>query len=338
MSFEVRSWRRASIDEVLLVLLDNMIWPILALVTVTIAITVPQTFRNLRSIEFILHGSVGLGFVTLAVGITLIAGYFDLSVGAISGFTAMVTGLVIGSSGWALVHNAFVGFGVILFVGLVVGAFNGVMISKLGINPFLQTLSMLIILSGATVTLSTVTVTGLPERYVHVGNSSTMAIGLLVLSFLLVGFVLRYTTFGQAIYALGSDESAARSVGIDTDGLTIAVYGLSGIFSAMGGLMLTGYTGVVSPTLGDTLLFPAFAAAVIGGISLFGGRGSITGALGGVVLLGLIQSALNISGTQPEQIQLVNGVVLLIAIVLYNSRESLRERVLSSGAGTEGAL
>lgn len=316
-------------DELVLALLDNMIWPLLVVLSLAVAVTVPQTFRNLRSIEFIVHGSVGLGFVTLAAGICLIAGYFDLSVGAISGFTAMVAGLVVGSSGWALAESALVGFVVISVAGLAVGAFNGVMIGKVGVNPFLQTLAMLIILDGATVTLSTVTVTGLPEAYVYPGRSAGAAIGLLVGAFLAVGFVLRFTPFGQAIYALGSDESAARAVGISTTRLTIVVYALSGFFSAMGGLMLTGFTGVVSPQLGDGLLFPAFAAAVIGGISLFGGRGRITGALGGVLLLGLIQSALNISGVQPEQIQLANGLVLFAAILLYDSRQRIRARVLT---------
>lgn len=323
-------------DEVVLRLLDNMIWPILALVTLAILITVPQTFRNLRSIEFILHGAVGLGFVTLAASICLIAGYFDLSVAAISGFSAMLTGLVIGSSGWNLINNAVVGFLLIITIGLLIGSLNGVMISRLEVNPFLQTLAMLIILDGATVTLSQVTVTGLPPLYTLPGDDSTIAVLILFLSFVAVGGLLKHTDIGQAIYALGSDESAARAVGIDTTRLTILVYALSGLFSALGGLMLSGFVGVVSPTLGDTLLFPAFAGAIIGGISLFGGRGNITGALGGVLLLGLIQSSLNISGVQPEQIQLANGLILFFAILVYNSRRDIRERVLAKNVDGGG--
>lgn len=331
-----RRLRNALGDELLLTLLDHMIWPILLIVTLATAILVPETFRNLRSIQFILHGAVGLGFVTLAAGICLIAGYFDLSVAAISGFAAMVGALVIGESGWHLVHDPLVGFATVMAVGTVVGMFNGFMIARLGVNPFLQTLAMLIILDGATVTLSTVTVKGLPPLYIVPGDRSWLAVSLLVLAFLGIGLTLRHTQLGQAIYGLGSDEPAARAVGIDTTRLTMIVYGMSGFFAAVGGLMLSGFTGVVSPTLGDTLLFPAFAAAVIGGISLFGGRGNITGALGGVILLGLIQSALNISGTQPEQIELANGVILLIAILMYNSRRDIREQVLAKDLeGTE---
>lgn len=316
-------------DEFVLKLLDNMIWPILVIVAVGILATVPQTFRNLQSIEFILHGAVGLGFVTLAASICLIAGYFDLSVAAISGFAAMLTGLVIGSSGWNLIPSAPVGFLLVMAIGVLIGILNGFMISRLEVNPFLQTLAMLIILDGATVTLSQVTVTGLPALYTLPGDNSTLSVMLLVLSFIAVGGLLKHTDVGQAIYALGSDEAAARAVGIDTTRLTILVYALSGLFSAIGGLMLSGFVGVVSPTLGDRLLFPAFAGAIIGGISLFGGRGNITGALGGVLLLGLIQSSLNISGVQPEQIQLANGLILFFAILVYNSRRDIRERVLA---------
>lgn len=330
-----RLWDRFD-DPMVLRLLDNMIWPTLLVVAVGVAIVVPQTFRNVRSIEFILHGAVGLGFVTLAASICLIAGYFDLSVAAISGFAAMLTGLVIGTSGWTVVHSAAVGFVLIAVVGVLIGMVNGYMISRLEVNPFLQTLAMLIILDGGTVTLSQVTVTGLPPLYTLPGDDSRIAIFALLVSFVAVGGLLKHTDVGQAIYALGSEESAARAVGIDTARLTILVYSLSGLFSAIGGLMLSGFVGVVSPTLGDTLLFPAFAAAIIGGISLFGGRGNITGALGGVLLLGLIQSSLNISGVQPEQIQLTNGIILFIAILMYNSRRDIRERVLAKGADGGG--
>ncbi|WP_433633437.1 ABC transporter permease [Halomicrococcus sp. NG-SE-24] len=321
--------RSVDIDEFLLRMLENMIWPILLLMSLAIWLVVPRTFTNLRSFEFILHGSVGLGFVALAEAVCLISGHFDLSVGSIAGFSAMLAGLIVSANKWALVSDPFVGVLVILSIGLAVGLVNGVMVGKVGINPFLQTLAFLIILQGAKLSLSTITVTGLPEGYVEIGNSAEISVGLLVLTFVLVGLVMKYTSFGQAIYAVGSDKEAARAVGINTERMIIAVYGISGVLSAAGGLMLTGFISVVPPTIGDELVFPAFAAAVIGGVSLFGGRGKVTGALGGVLLLGVIQAALNISGTPPEQVTLVNGLVLLGAILVYSSRRRLRERILS---------
>lgn len=316
-------------DDLALALLNNMIWPILLLMSLAVWVVVPSTFTNLQSVQFILHGSVGLGFVALAEAVCLVSGNFDLSVGSIAGFSAMLAGLIVSANEWSLVSDPLLGVGVILSIGMILGLVNGVMIRKVGVNPFLQTLAFLIILRGAKLTLSTITVTGLPEGYTRIGNSPVLSVGLLFATFALVGLVMKYTAFGQAIYAVGSDDEAARAVGIDTDRIVIAVYVISGVLSAAGGLMLTGFISVVPPTIGDELVFPAFAAAVIGGISLYGGRGKVTGALGGVLLLGLIQAALNVSGTPPEQVTLVNGLVLLGAILVYSSRRRIRERILS---------
>ncbi|MFC7018117.1 MULTISPECIES: ABC transporter permease [Haloarcula] len=317
-------------DDVVLTLLDNMIWPILALTLVGVMVLVPQTFRNLRSVELLLHGSVGLGFLVLAESICLISGHFDLSIGSIAGFSAMLTALMLSPSKWAVFSDPILGFVVILAVGTVIGSTNGIMISKFGINPFLQTLAFLIIFEGLKISLSSLPVSDLPEGYTMVGSTPEYAIGLLLVTFAVAAVLMSQTNIGQSIYALGSEKESARAVGINTDRMIIAVYGLSGLLSAMGGLMLTGFTTTVSPETASGMVFPAFAAAVIGGISLFGGRGKVSGALGGVLLLSVIQSALNLSGVGIAQIQAVNGAVLLVAILLYNTRSNIRQRVLAA--------
>lgn len=322
-----------SSNGIAITVLDRMIWPILLIFILGTVVVVPNTFTNLTSLEFILHGSVALGFLALAECICLISGNFDLSIGSIAGFSAVFTAMVISPNAWGIVSSPLVGVLLIVAVGGLIGMVNGIMITKGGINPFLQTLSFLIIFEGAKLALTTQTVTGLPEGYTVIGDTASIAIGSLFGIFILMGVVMRYTPFGQAVYGIGSDEESAREVGIDTELFVILVYIISGVLSGIGGLMVTGYTGVVEPAVASDLLFPAFSAAVLGGISLYGGRGRITGALGGVLLLALIQAALNISGTPPEQIQLVNGIVLLLAIVLYNTRNRIRSRILSSGIG-----
>jgi ribose/xylose/arabinose/galactoside ABC-type transport system permease subunit len=317
-------------EAAVLRLLDNMIWPILALTVVGAMVLVPGTFRNVRSVELVIHSSVGLGFLVLAESICLISGHFDLSVGSIAGFSAMFAALALSPSQWGLVSSPAVGVVLICAVGTAVGVANGLMISKLGINPFLQTLAALIIFEGLKISLSSLPVSDLPEGYTTIGSTPEIAIAALFVTFLIAAVVMRFTPFGQAIYGLGSEEESARAVGIDTDRLVTAVYAVSGFLSAIGGLMLTGFTASVSPQTGSGLVFPAFAAAVIGGVSLFGGRGKVSGALGGVLLLGVIQSALNLSGIGVAQIQAVNGFVLLIAILLYNTRTNIRERVLAA--------
>jgi Ribose/xylose/arabinose/galactoside ABC-type transport systems, permease components len=319
-------------DEMMLTLLDNMIWPILAVVLLGVLAFVPQTFR---SVELIMWGAVPIGLLVLAESLCLLSGHFDLSIGSTAGFSAMFTGMLLGTcpSCWSMTTSPWIGFGVILTVGSLIGLVNGVMIAKVGINPFLQTLAFLIILEGAKTAMQTQPVTGLPDLYTHVGGTPRFAIGLMFVAFLITGLLLRYTSLGQAIYALGSSEHSAREVGIDTDRLIIVIYTISGLLSAIAGLMLTGFVGVVPPLIGEGLVFQAFAGAVIGGISLFGGRGKITGALGGVILIQVVQSTLNNSQfIGATQIQMINGIVLLVAILLYSTQTKFRSRILASGA------
>lgn len=319
-------------DDVMLALLDNMIWPILAIVLIGVLVFVPQTFR---STQLILWGAVPIGLLVLAESLCLLSGHFDLSIGSIAGFSAMFTGMILGTcpSCWSLTTSPWIGFAIILLVGSLIGFVNGVMIAKVGLNPFLQTLAFLIIFEGAKTAMQTQPVTGLPTLYTQVGATPRFAIGLMLVAFLIAGLVLRYTSFGQAVYALGSSEHSAREVGIDTERLIILIYTISGVLSAIAGLMLTGFVGVVPPLIGEGLVFQAFAGAVIGGISLFGGRGKITGALGGVILIQVIQSALNnSSAVGATQIQMINGIVLLIAILLYSTQSKIRARILASGA------
>ncbi|QSG03389.1 Ribose/xylose/arabinose/galactoside ABC-type transport system, permease component [Natranaeroarchaeum sulfidigenes] len=316
--------------KAMLAVLDHMIWPILLVVCLGVFLLVPQTFGSLGMIELVIYGSAALGFLVLAEGICLLSGHFDLSIGAIAGFSAMFTAMLLSPDQWGVIQSPVLAVVIILTVATLIGVVNGVMISKVGVDPFLQTLSFLIIFEGAQVWLSSVPVSNLPDGFTATGGSSGVSITLMIAAFAVMGLLLKYTSFGQAVYAVGSNKDSARAVGIKTDQLIITVYALSGFLSGIAGLILLGRVGSVSPQLANDLLFPAFAAAVIGGISLFGGRGKIAGALGGVLLLGVIQSALNISGMSVNQIQTINGIVLLIAILLYNTRTNIRDRILTN--------
>lgn len=322
-------------DDFALALLDNMIWPILAIVILGVFVFVPQTLSSARGIQLLLWAAVPLGLLVLAESLCLLSGHFDLSIGAIAGFSAMFTGVFVGTcpSCWGITQSPVVALLLVVGIGALIGLVNGVMISKAGINPFLQTLAFLIIFEGAKTSLSTQPAYGLPQSYLAIGGTPNIAIGTLLAAFALFGGLMHYTRFGQAVYAVGSDEKSAREVGIDTDRVIIAVYTISGILSGIAGIMLTGFTGVVPPLIGEGLVFQAFAGAVIGGISLFGGRGKITGALGGVILIEVVQSALDNSQlVGATEIQMINGFVLLIAILLYSTQAKLRSRILASDA------
>jgi|AntDeeMinimDraft_5_1070356.scaffolds.fasta_scaffold01151_1 ribose/xylose/arabinose/galactoside ABC-type transport system permease subunit len=336
---------QTSVDElrgdrtrVLLFALDNLIWPILLVAFIVFSVLLPEIFTQYRNIEFLLYTSAGLGAIALAEGICLISGNFDLSVGSIAGFSSMAAALFLTS--WFPGVPGVVGILVLLAVGGAIGFFNGYFIAKFDVNPFLQTLSTLIIFEGGILVLSSRSVYGLPESYLWLGGGDVTLGGLLpqgipVAVFFMLGlfvavwFMLSKTRFGRSIYAVGGDEESAAEAGIDTDRVVIAVFVLSGMLAATGGLLLAGFNGGATPTLGTQQLFPAFTAAVIGGISLFGGRGNVLNALGGVLLLGTIAAGLVMLNIDPQIVQTINGAVLFSAILLYTFVQRFRERLLS---------
>jgi ribose/xylose/arabinose/galactoside ABC-type transport system permease subunit len=319
----------------LLTVLDNLIWPILLVAFLTFSVLLPELFTNVSNVNFLLYQSAGLGAIALAEAVALISGNFDLSVGSIAGFSAMATALFL--TEWAPAAPGISGYLVVLMIGAALGLINGVFIAKFGVNPFLQTLSTLIIFEGGILVLSTQSVFGIPESYLWLGGERLTlpmievpwATIFMLLLFVGMWFVLTKTRFGRAIYAVGGDEESAAEAGIDTDFVIIAVYVISGMLAATGGLLLTGFNSAVTPTMGTNTLFPAFTAAVIGGISLYGGRGNVFNALGGVLLLTVIQAGLVMLAVGPEFIKTINGIVLFSAILLYTGVEQTRDRLLS---------
>lgn len=319
-----------------LLVLDNLVWPILAVTFLFFSVFLPETFLTVGNIKFLLLSSAALGTLALAESLCLLSGHFDLSIGSIAGFSAIIAGLFMAK--WFPGTPGIVGIGVVLAVGGLIGLANGVSVAYLGVNPFLQTLSFLIIFRGATIAASTYPVTDVPASYLWVGGeaitlpgvfSIPVAIFVLLGLFAIAGFLLKYNPYGLSIYAIGGNEQASREAGLPTKRIILGVYVVSGLLSGLSGLLFTGFLGAATPTLGEGALFPAFAAAVIGGISIFGGRGNILGALGGVLLLGTIQAGLVMLNIQPTIIRMTNGLILLGAILLYTGVEKYREARLN---------
>lgn len=317
--------------QVGLFLLDHMIWPILAIVLIAFSLSI-SGFLSGGNIRIVLYGSAALSALVLGEAICLLSGHFDLSVGAIAGFSAIFTGLFL--IDWFPSTSGLVGILLILCVGGLIGLLNGMSVAYLGVNPFLQTLSFNMIFSGAVIVLSTATLSGLPETYLYLGGEEIMGIPVPILLmtglYALSGIWLKYTRSGRAVYAVGGDKDAAREAGINVNRVIILVYVLSGVLCALGGLLYTGYLGVAAPTIGQNDVFPAFAAAIIGGISLFGGRGKIIGAAGGVILLGSVESGLVLMDIEPTTVDVINGLILLGAIYLYTMEEKFRQRLLTA--------
>src|SRR6266704_2453521 len=286
----------------------------LALLPVIVLLVVIGAFVNpafLTADNFInvAQQSAALGAVVVAETLILLTGKFDLSLQATYG------------QGLGTDWSPFLGIAIVLLVGLAVGAFNGFMVIKLGFNAFIFTLAMLILLTGIQVGIvSGRTIYHLPAEFIYLGSQYILGIPVSVwvtgAIFLLSALFLRYHRVGRAIYAIGGNTEAARAAGIHVDRIRIGVFIVASILAAIAGLMTAGQDVAVTASQGSNLIFSVFAAAVIGGISLDGGRGRMIGALTGVILLALVTNILILSQIQTFWIDAANGLIILIALGL----------------------
>lgn len=266
--------------------------------------------------------SSALGVVVVAESIILIAGGMDLSLQSTYGLAPMVGAWLIApvaNQGLGTQFNPWVGLLVTLLVGALIGLFAGVLIAKAKINGFILTLAMLILLAGIqTGIVSGNTIYQLGAVFTGLGTENIAGIPssilLAVLIFVLAGLFMRFTKTGRAIYAIGGNHNAARAAGIRVDRIRIGVYTVGGVLAAIGGLMEAGRVQGVTASQGNNLIFTVFAAAVIGGVSLNGGKGNLLGAATGVILLGLVVNLLTLEQVQSYWIDAVNGFIILVAL------------------------
>jgi simple sugar transport system permease protein len=297
--------------------------PVIILLIIIGAIVNPSFLTAINFIN-VAQLAAPLGVVVVAETLILLTGKFDLSLQSLYGLAPMVGAwLIVSKDGQGLGTNwnPFLGIAIVLLVGLVVGAFNGFMVIKLGFNAFIFTLAMLILLAGIQVGIvNGRTIYHLPDEFTYVGSQNLLGVPVSVwvtgAIFLLAALFLRYHRVGRAIYAIGGNTEAARAAGIHVDRIRIGVFIVASLLAALAGLMTAGEVAAVTAGQGSNLIFQVFAAAVIGGISLDGGRGRMVGALTGVILLALVSNILILSQVQTFWIDAANGLIILIALGL----------------------
>lgn len=313
--------------------IENLIW-VLVLVALVVFSALSPNFLTPHNLVNILVRVAALGLLVIGQSFTLITGNFDLSAESTMGLTAMVAGLLIaatdqGGFGWQI--NPFLAIAIMLALGIGIGAFNGLLITRLKMNNFIVTVAMLMTLRGLTYIVSPGQSTSFfPPAFNFLGSGSLFRFILpngrflpvpaaalfLLLAFAVAYIITRYRRFGRNMYAVGANRAAAEAAGIDTNKLILRVYIISGLFAALAGLLEAGRLDSATPRTGAGMIFPVQAAAVIGGISLFGGRGSMIGALGGVLLWGILDTGLNIMQVSPFWIEVSRGGLLLFAMFL----------------------
>jgi simple sugar transport system permease protein len=276
--------------------------------------------------------SAALGMVVVAESLILLTGSFDLSLQSIYGLAPMI-------GAWLIVPKEAQGLGthwspvagilIVMGIGAAVGLFNGFMIVKLRFNAFIFTLAMLILLAGLQQGIvSGRTIYEMPRAFIYLGSAYwggfPVSAWATALVFLVAGLFLRYHRTGRAIYAIGGNLEAARAAGIKVDRVRIGVFAVAGMLAAVAGLMIAGQVVAVTANQGNNLIFTVFAAAVIGGIALEGGRGRMVGAFTGVVLLGLVNNVLVLRNTSTFWIDAANGAIILIALGLARIISTVR--------------
>ena len=253
----------------------------------------------------------------VATGMTLllISGDMDLSVGSTMAFAGIVTCLLF-KLGFSTPAAIMIG----LSGGMIIGAVNGLIVTKWEIHPFIVTLGMMSIVRGILLVLSEgSTVINLPENFLFLGQGKIAGIQFPIILVILItiglDFIVRRTRFFRQAYYIGSNRKAARMTGINVNFVRITGFILCGLLSAFAGIVMASRLGAASVNIGSGLEMKAITASVIGGASLNGGEGSIRGAFVGALLTATLINALNIIGVDVYWQNVVTGIILIVAVV-----------------------
>jgi ribose transport system permease protein len=283
-------------------------------------LTIDNGWNVLRQISVNICLSVGMTLVVLTAGI-------DLSVGSVLALCGAVTAGLLKNGIEIPSQNIYISFTIlgVILAGLLAGGglgmFNGLVITKFKVPPFVATLAMLTIARGLTMLWTggfPISKLGTGFDYIGTGwfLGVPVPVWISVLVVLLAIFMTTKLPIGRYVYAIGGNENAARLSGIDIDRIKITVYALAGALAALGGLMVTARLDSAQPNAGTGYELDAIAAVVIGGTSLSGGRGTILGTVLGAIIIGVLNNGLVLLNVSPFWQQVVKGGVILLAVII----------------------
>ena len=273
-------------------------------------LTVSNLLNVLRQVSISGLIAFGMTFVILTGGI-------DLSVGSTLALTGAVAASLIASG-----TDPIIAMGVALVLGLILGAINGIIITKGRVAPFIATLATMTVYRGLTLVYTEgKPVSGLGDSVTFQMFGKGYFLGIpvpvitTILAFIVLYLILHKTNFGRRVYAVGGNEEASKLSGINTDRVKIWVYAITGLLASVSALILTSRLNSAQPTAGESYELDAIAAVVLGGTSLTGGRGWIFGTLVGVLIIGVLNNGMNLIGVSSFFQQVVKGVVILLAVM-----------------------
>lgn len=275
-----------------------------------------ERFLTERNLANVARQSAFLGIVALGQMLVILTAGIDLSIGSLIKVSILVSAIVMnGESG-----NVGSAVAAVIGLGLLVGLAHGFLINEAKIAPFIVTLASLVILRGIGLSISTSPVGRASREFLlfydqKIGPAPIIAVMFALL--LLTMLLLRYTAFGKYLYAIGGNEEVARLSGVPVKRVRYGVYVLCSISASITGLLWLSRMGVGDPAIGDGIELQAITAVIIGGTSLFGGRASVMGALGGVLLLSLTANLLVMLGVSQFVQGLIQGIIIVAAVAIY---------------------
>lgn len=296
---------------------------ILALIILMIFVSILNpAFLQSNNLLNLMRQLIINGFIALGMTFVILTGGIDLSVGSTLALTsAIFAGLL--QNGM----NTGLAILIALVLGLVLGLLNGILITKGKLAPFIVTLATMTIFRGLTLVYTDGRPIAGPRddfAFKFLGKGQFLGIPfqviLFILAFLVLWMILNKTALGRKIYAVGGNEKASFISGININKVKIWVYVISSLMAVLSGLVLTSRLNSAQPTAGAAYEMDAIAAVVLGGTSMTGGSGSLTGTLIGILILGVLNNGLNLLGVSSFYQQIVKGIVILIAVLIDRKR------------------
>jgi ribose transport system permease protein len=297
----------------------GMVWLLVVGLGVGSAL-VSEDFRRVSNLSNVSRQAVVLSLVSLGQFLVVLTGGVDLSLGMVVKITAVSTAITIGGFD----ERTFLGIGIALLLGLIVGVANGTLVTWFRIPAFIATFGSLAVVQGASLLITSTPKGEVSSTLVNfwaweIGELSGVVV-LTAAIWLAVWAGLRSTVWGRHVYAVGGDPHIARVSGVRTGPVRFSAYVVASLLAALAGILTAARAGIGDPNAGFGLEFESLAAVVIGGASLAGGRGRIVGVLGGVILLSLIGNVFNLVGIDVWYQQLLKGSIILLGAAAYLGR------------------
>ncbi|MDR3372461.1 MAG: ABC transporter permease [Ancalomicrobiaceae bacterium] len=295
---------------------------VLVVVFVGLSIASPY-FLTVRNLANVAQQISVVGIVALGQALVIISGGLDLSVGSVIGLASVSAALATAATG-----SPFVGIVAAIGVGLVMGVANGLLVTRLRINPFIATLGTMSVARGSAMLLTNARPQAFDNWASFIGGGRIFGVpAQFIWLVLLTGAVWVFATrtrWGRNIYAMGDNAKAAIFAGIDTKRLTVFVFALCGTLAGFGGLLIAGLLNNANPNLGLGYELDVIAAVILGGVALTGGRGGIPGVVAGAALMGLLRNGFVLLSVSAYWQTIVIGLVVLVAVGVDGARRTER--------------